>query len=168
VLDGIAELLHHTLGPRARVAVEALPGLPMAFTDRRQLEATLVNLAINARDAMEPRGGGTITLSAAPSPMPSGSVSPNAPGLCIAVRDSGIGMDTTVLARAGEAFFTTKPRGEGTGLGLTMAKGFAEQSGGVLGIESEVGQGTTVRLWLPLAPAATVEGLAQAEPAEAT
>lgn len=153
VLDGIAELLHHTLGHNIRIVVEASPGLPPVLTDRRQLEATLVNLAINARDAMQPRGGGTITLSAVPSPMPAGSASPDSPGLCLAVRDSGMGMDTTVLARASDPFFTTKPRGEGTGLGLTMASGFAEQSGGALAIESEAGRGTTVRLWLPLAPA---------------
>ena len=152
VLDGIAELLHHTLGHNIRVVVEASPGLPLVLTDRRQLEATLVNLAINARDAMQSRGGGTITLSATPSPMPAGSASPDAPGLCLAVRDSGVGMDTATLAQANEPFFTTKPRGEGTGLGLTMASGFAEQSGGALAIESEAGRGTTVRLWLPLAP----------------
>nr|WP_255722640.1 ATP-binding protein [Pseudoroseomonas ludipueritiae] len=153
VLDGIAELLHHTLGQNIRTLVEAPPDLPLVLTDRRQLEATLVNLAINARDAMQPRGGGTIILSAVPSPMPAGSASPDSPGLCLAVRDSGMGMDPAVLARAGEPFFTTKPRGEGTGLGLTLARGFAEQSGGALAIESEAGRGTTVRLWLPLAPA---------------
>jgi signal transduction histidine kinase len=151
VLDGIAELLHHTLGHNTRVVVKASPGLPMVLTDRRQLEATLVNLAINARDAMQPRGG-TITLAAAPSSLPAGSASPEAPGLCLAVQDTGAGMDTAVLAQARDPFFTTKPRGEGTGLGLTMASGFAEQSGGALAIESEAGRGTTVRLWLPLAP----------------
>lgn len=166
VLDEIAELLRYTLGPQVLVAVEAEPRLPMAFADRRQLEATLVNLAINARDAMEPRGGGTITLSAILSPLPAGSASPDEPGLCIAVRDTGIGMGTDILARAGEAFFTTKPRGEGTGLGLTMARGFAEQSGGALAVESAAGQGTTVRLWLPIAPAGARERLA--EPAAAT
>lgn len=152
VLDGIAELLHHTLGQDIRILVEAAPDLPLVLTDRRQLEATLVNLAINARDAMQSSGGGTITLSAAPAPMPDCAASPGAPGLCLAVRDSGMGMDPATLARAGEPFFTTKPRGEGTGLGLTMASGFAEQSGGALTIESEAGLGTTVRLWLPLAP----------------
>ncbi|RKK05417.1 hypothetical protein EBE87_19425 [Pseudoroseomonas wenyumeiae] len=159
VLDGIAELLHHTLGHNARVVVKASPELPMVLTDRRQLEATLVNLAINARDAMQPRGG-TITLSAALSRLPAGSASPDAPGLCLTVRDTGAGMEPDILDRAREPFFTTKPRGEGTGLGLTMANGFAEQSGGALAIESELGRGTTVHLWLPLAPAMAEEQLA--------
>ena len=153
LLTGLHEVLTHTLGANIRVRIEADPALPVILTDRGQLETVLVNLAVNARDAMAPHGGGDLTLSAALEEVPAGAEHPAAlpPGtyLRLAVADTGAGMDAATLARAGEPFFTTKLKGEGTGLGLAMAKGFAEQSGGALDIQSEPGQGTVVTLWLP-------------------
>lgn len=157
LLQGMAEVLAHTLGASIQVRIEAEPDLPPVLADRGQLETVLVNLAVNGRDAMESTGGGTLTLSAAPeerAPLSSeGTALPPGQYLRITVRDTGMGMDAAVLAHAAEPFFTTKPKGKGTGLGLAMAKGFAEQSGGAFRIESTQGAGTTVTLWLPRAPA---------------
>lgn len=160
LLEGLAQLLRHTLGPAVTLAVEAPAGLPALLADAGQLEAVLVNLANNARDAL-PKDGGRITLSAAagqpgPPHLPPGDY------LRISVADDGQGMTPEVLARVTEPFFTTKPKGKGTGLGLAMARGFAEQSGGALTIESTPGAGTRVSVWLPRAPALAA-GAAQAE-----
>lgn len=171
LLAGLREVLAHTLGANIQVRVEADPALPVILADRGQLETVLVNLAVNARDAMAPRGGGTLTLSAALEEVPAGMEHaaglPPGAYLRLAVADTGSGMDAATLARAGEPFFTTKPKGEGTGLGLAMAKGFAEQSGGALGIESEPGRGTVVTLWLPRATEAAPAkpGMIRAAPA---
>lgn len=155
LLAGLREVLTHTLGANIRVRIEADPALPPILTDRGQLETVLVNLSVNARDAMAPRGGGDLSLSAALEEVPAGAEHPAGlpPGsyLRLTVADTGAGMDAATLARAAEPFFTTKPKGEGTGLGLPMAKGFAEQSGGALRIESTPGRGTEVTLWLPRA-----------------
>jgi CheY-like chemotaxis protein len=127
--------------------------MPPLFADRGQLETVLVNLATNARDAMP--SGGTLTMSADAETVAAGT--PHPAGLAaggyirIVVRDTGLGMDRSVLARVTEPFFTTKEPGKGTGLGLAMAKGFAEQSGGSLAIESAERQGTSIILWLPRA-----------------
>ena len=164
LLAGLREGLAHTLGAEIRLRIEADPALPPVLADRGQLETVLVNLAVNARDAMAPLGGGTLTLSARVEEVAGGGDAARegeagpggglAPGryLRLAVADTGTGMDAATLARAAEPFFTTKPLGQGTGLGLAMAKGFAEQSGGAFGIESEPGRGTVVTLWLPLHP----------------
>jgi PAS domain S-box-containing protein len=144
LLGGLREVLVHTMGAGIEVRVEVPAGLPALLADRGQLETVLVNLATNARDAME--GKGTITLSAVLDGPDGGAVR-----LCVA--DGGCGMAPEVLARATEPFFTTKGRGEGTGLGLAMARGFAEQSGGGLAIRSEPGRGTVVSMWFPLAGA---------------
>jgi PAS domain S-box-containing protein len=154
LLGGVAEVLSHTMGDGIRVEVAAAPDLPPLVADKGQLETVLVNLASNARDAMA--GQGVIALSAAAEAFGPGLPRPPvrlAPGeyLRFSVRDSGAGMPPEVLARVTEPFFTTKPRGKGTGLGLAMARGFAEQSGGGLHIESAPGAGTTVLLWLPAA-----------------
>jgi PAS domain S-box-containing protein len=157
LLDGLRDVLAQTLGSPVTVRVEAGPGLPAVMADRGQLETALVNLATNARDAMP--DGGTLTLTAAPAEVATEPSNP--PGLRpghyvrLAVTDTGTGMDQATLERALEPFFTTKPRDRGTGLGLSMAKGFAEQSGGALAIKSAPGQGTTVTLWLPAAGART-------------
>ncbi|WP_052402139.1 hybrid sensor histidine kinase/response regulator [Muricoccus aerilatus] len=154
LLEGLHEVLAATLGARIRVGVDVAPDLPPVFADRGQLETVLVNLATNARDAM-PRGG-TLTLSARPSGMaapeedlpaclPAGSY------VRLIVADTGEGMAPEVLARASEPFFTTKPLGQGTGLGLAMARSFAKGSAGALAIESAPRQGTRVSLWLPVA-----------------
>ena len=180
LLDGLGEILGPTLGADIVLRIEADPDLPTVSADRGQLEAVLVNLANNARDAM-PRGG-TLVLRAArisamaerappdltsPGLTPPGLASPGlaplglaplgrSPGdhLRLSIVDDGEGMPPEVLARVTEPFFTTKPKGKGTGLGLAMARGFAEQSGGTLTIESAPGRGTTVSLRLPEATAA--------------
>ncbi|CAH2602762.1 Histidine kinase [Rhodovastum atsumiense] len=156
LLEGLRDVLAQTLGSpiTVRIALEE-PVLPAVMADRGQLETVLVNLATNARDAMP--GGGTLVFAATTELVAAGG--PHRAGLQpgryvrLAVTDSGTGMDRATLARAMEPFFTTKPQDQGTGLGLSMARGFAEQSGGSLAIDSAPGQGTTVTLWLPLAGA---------------
>lgn len=153
LLDGLGEMLRHTLGPAYGVRVEAQPGMPALWADRSQLEAVLVNLANNARDAMP--GGGEVLFRAEAAQRDDEQGEFGEAGLPpggyirLAVVDAGEGMPPEVLARVTEPFFTTKPKGQGTGLGLAMARGFAEQSGGALTIRSTPGRGTTVSLWLP-------------------
>jgi nitrogen-specific signal transduction histidine kinase/CheY-like chemotaxis protein len=154
LLTGLREIFAHTMGAAIEVSVGFGTCLPPLLADRGQLETVLVNLATNARDAMP--SGGVLTLSAAGEVVASsGSAHPAelAPGryVRLAVADTGTGMDATTLARVAEPFFTTKAPGVGTGLGLPMAKGFAEQSDGALAIESSPGEGTLVTLWLPAA-----------------
>jgi PAS domain S-box-containing protein len=157
LLDGLRDVLAQTLGSPINVCVEGGTGLAAVMADRGQLETVLVNLATNARDAMP--DGGTLTLAAATEEVTAAGVSPIGlkPGqyVRLAVADTGTGMDRTTLERAMEPFFTTKPQDKGTGLGLPMAKGFAEQSGGGLAIESAPGEGTTVTIWLPVADVRT-------------
>jgi PAS domain S-box-containing protein len=156
LLGGLREILRHTLGAAVDVQVRLQAGLPRLLADKGQLETALVNLATNARDAMP--AGGRLVL-AAEAEILSPEAPPPAAGLApgryvrLTVTDTGMGMDAAILARASEPFFTTKDIGVGTGLGLPMAKGFAEQSGGALRIESRPGDGTTVTLWLPEAAA---------------
>ncbi|MFC7692617.1 ATP-binding protein [Paeniroseomonas aquatica] len=151
VLEGLATLLHGALGPDIRLEVAAPPGLPPLRADRMQLDLVLFNLALNARDAMP--GGGVLRLGVTPEEVAAepGGAAGLPPGryLRLTVGDTGAGMDAPTLARATEPFFTTKEVGQGTGLGLAMAHGFALQSGGALAIESAPGQGTRVSLWLP-------------------
>ena len=164
MLSSMREILEHTIGTGIEIRVQADTGLPSLLADKAQLETVLVNLATNARDAMA--GTGTLTLSAETRQHGGGPGPPD--GLkagsyvVLTVSDIGIGMDDATLARAPEPFFTTKPTGQGTGLGLAMAAGFAEQSGGGLFIESAPGSGTKVSLWLPVAgmpPGAAGSGL---------
>ena len=158
LLTDMAEVLTHTLGGSVVCRIDVPAGIPPLLADRGQLETVLVNLATNARDAMPL--GGTLTLGAGSETVPPGFR--HAAGLAagyyvrIVVSDTGDGMDHAVLARVTEPFFTTKEPGKGTGLGLAMAKGFAEQSGGSLSIDSVVGRGTRVSLWLPRAAGSTV------------
>jgi PAS domain S-box-containing protein len=155
LLADMAEVLTHTLGGSVACRVDVPPGLPPLLADRGQLETALVNLATNARDAMP--DGGVLTMAAATETVPQGAEHPA--GLAagdyvrLCVRDTGTGMDGAVLARVTEPFFTTKEPGKGTGLGLAMAKGFAEQSGGSLSIDSAPGRGTAILLWLPASAA---------------
>ena len=154
LLVGMREVLAYTLGGGIKVELEVEAGLPPLLADKGQLETVLVNLATNGRDAMA--GQGTITLRAAAALVAGdeeGRRTPLRPGayVYLSVQDAGVGMSPEVLARASEPFFTTKPRGKGTGLGLAMARGFAEQSGGAFAIKSEAGRGTTISLWLPVA-----------------
>jgi signal transduction histidine kinase/ActR/RegA family two-component response regulator len=158
LLEDLREVLGHTLGTGITVRTQVPPGLAKLRADKGQLETVLLNLATNARDAMEE--GGTLTLAAAEEVVAEGGAHPAglAPGCYVrlSVADGGAGMDAATLARATEPFFTTKPAGKGTGLGLAMARGFAEQSGGALAIVSAPGRGTTVTLWLPRSAAAEV------------
>jgi CheY-like chemotaxis protein len=127
-----------------------------AVSDASQLELAVLNLVLNARDAM-PQGG-LITISARQESLAAGNVVdlPAGEYVCLAVTDAGEGMDAETLARAAEPFFTTKGAGRGTGLGLSMVHGIAEQSGGRLRLQSEKGNGTTAEIWLPAAPEARV------------
>ena len=144
LLAELRELLAHTLGPSIAISIAAEPDLPPALADRGQLETVLLNLAANARDAMP--GGGPLRLAAGLVAGDDGTLQ-----LCLRVSDAGTGMAPETLARATEPFFSTKPRGQGTGIGLAMAHAFAEESGGRLVIESLPGCGTTVSIRLPVA-----------------
>jgi signal transduction histidine kinase len=151
LLEGLREVLATTLGAGVRVRTEVSPGGLRLFADKALLETTLINLAVNARDAM-PEGGEVVLGAAAarPGERPPGGLG-RGPWLRLYVADTGEGMDAATLARATEPFFTTKPTGKGTGLGLPMAQGFATRSGGALHIASAPGRGTVVTLWLPQA-----------------
>ncbi|MFZ4408652.1 MAG: PAS domain-containing sensor histidine kinase, partial [Paracraurococcus sp.] len=149
ILQGLATLLHGPLGADIRLELALTPDLPPARADRMQLELVLFNLALNARDAM-PQGG-RLRLEAAAEVVSAPNPLGLAPGGYVRIRlaDTGDGMDAATLARAAEPFFTTKEVGRGSGLGLSMAHGFAAQSGGALRIDSVPGDGTEVTLWLP-------------------
>ncbi|WP_051386771.1 ATP-binding protein [Bradyrhizobium sp. ARR65] len=146
----VAELLSRTLGAGIRVDVITQKDLWPALADATQLELMLLNLAINARDAM-PEGGLLTIETTGVDWAPDNLEADIKPGqyVSIAVKDTGTGMPPEVLARAFDPFFTTKPPGKGTGLGLSQVYGFARQSGGTVKIESEVGRGTVVRILLP-------------------
>src|SRR5213075_2740160 len=143
-----------TLGERIRVDIDlALDAWPI-YVDAHQLENAIVNLAVNARDAME--GEGLMRIATKNVRLGANEVGDIQAGeyLKISVTDTGCGMPPEVLDRAFEPFFTTKPVGKGTGLGLSQIFGFAHQSGGEVGIESQVGRGTTVSIYLPRTEAA--------------
>jgi PAS domain S-box-containing protein len=148
LIDGMMELLQRSLGPMITLETNFPPGLPAVYSDPNQLESALVNLAVNARDAMN--GAGRIVISARVEAVGS-EWNGLAPGryLCLSVADQGEGMDEETLKRATEPFFTTKGVGKGTGLGLSMVHGLAEQSGGTLLLRSAPGRGTTAEIWLP-------------------
>jgi signal transduction histidine kinase len=154
LFSSMRDILAHTLGSGVKVRTHVGASLPLALADRQQLETVLINLGTNARDAMD--GDGELSFKAQEEIVgPGDSVAHPAhlkPGAYVrlSVSDTGEGMPPEVAARACEPFFTTKPEGKGTGLGLAMAQGFAEQSGGALKIESELGCGTTIHLWLPV------------------
>lgn len=153
LVRGMAELLKGSIGSGIPVDTRFPPELPLANVDANQLELALLNLAVNARDAMPE--GGRITIAARDAVVAPDEVPGLGPGryVCLSVTDTGDGMDEQTLARATEPFFTTKGVGKGTGLGLSMIHGFAEQSGGRLFLRSVPGQGTTAELWLPEAEA---------------
>jgi signal transduction histidine kinase len=152
VVRDSAELLASTLGDRIRIDLRLEPELPMALVDQNQIEHAILNLAINARDAMP--GGGTLEMATARVAMPPPERAEDPPGsdcIMVAIGDTGTGMAEDVLAKAFDPFFTTKERGKGSGLGLSQVYGVIRQSGGTTRIESTVGRGTTVKLFLPLA-----------------
>lgn len=151
LMYGMAELIQRTAGPGIVVETVGSSDLWPAFVDKSQLENALLNLCLNARDAMP--DGGRITLetvnqwmnreAARANDLPEGDY------LCVSVRDTGTGMSPDVMAHVFEPFFTTKPIGQGTGLGLSMIYGFAQQSGGQVQIQSTEGEGTQVSIYLP-------------------
>ncbi len=149
IIRGMADLVDSTSGPQVQVEIDIPAGLPAAMADANQLEMALLNLAVNARDAMP--AGGTLTLAAR-----SEDVGPEhrcrlSPGnyVRLSVADTGTGMDEATLTRAIEPFFSTKGIGKGTGLGLSMVHGLAAQLGGALAISSKPALGTNVEFWLP-------------------
>jgi CheY-like chemotaxis protein len=151
LVQGLEELVARTVGPNIALEVVLAPDAGAILCDPNQLENALLNLAINARDAM-PEGGRLVmeTANAEVPPLLAAQLDLQ-PGayVTLAVADTGTGMSPEIAARAFDPFFTTKPIGEGTGLGLSMIYGFAKQSGGQVRIETTEGQGTTVRLYLP-------------------
>ena len=165
---GMATLLERTLGGAIRIRIDRDVGVPPALVDPHQFDIALLNLAINARDAMP--DGGTLTIAVTSLSVGTGrkagepageSISPAlAPGgyVAVTVRDSGTGMPPDVLARACDPFFTTKPVGQGSGLGLSMVHGLTAQSGGGMRLESHPGLGTAVTLYLPHAPVPADDG----------
>ncbi len=165
---GMEELIRRTVGPQIVVDVVTAGGLWSTLIDAPQLENALLNLCINARDAMP--DGGRITIetankwlddrAAAERDLPPGQY------LSVCVTDTGTGMTPEVKAKAFDPFFTTKPMGQGTGLGLSMIYGFVRQSGGQVRVYSEVGQGTTMCLYLPRHYVSEADRIAAAAPME--
>src|SRR3982750_4597973 len=147
----MADLLQRSIGPAVQIETHFPLRLAPALVDANQLELALLNLVVNARDAMPE--GGSISIAAREKVVGSDASGGLPPGhyVCLSVTDTGEGMDEATLARAVEPFFTTKGVGKGTGLGLSMVHGFAEQSGGRLVLTSQKGRGTTAELWLPIA-----------------
>ena len=172
LVRGMSDLMDRTLGERIRVAIESQPDSWQIWVDRHQLENAILNLAVNARDAMENEG--ILTIRTANVTLAADEVGEAQPGdyVRIDVADTGEGMSPAVLERVFEPFFTTKPVGKGTGLGLSQIFGFVRQSGGEIAIRSVEGQGTTVSLFLPRhvpdaaqdAVAAAGDGAARAAP----
>ena len=166
LVNGMAELVASTSGPQIRITTDVASDLPAAFADPNQLEMAILNLAVNARDAMP--DGGTLTVAAARERIEAGHRSKLKPAdyIRLSVSDTGAGMDEATIARAVEPFFSTKGIGKGTGLGLSMVHGLASQLGGALGISSKPGLGTSVALWLPVSetPAEAPERQAELAP----
>ncbi|MET0534274.1 MAG: response regulator [Steroidobacter sp.] len=153
LVGSMSEMLTRTLGGNIRMETVLAGGLWRMFADPPQLESAILNLCVNGRDAMPPDGG-KITLETMNAHLDDNYAANHAevrPGqyVAIAVTDTGVGMTAEVISRAFDPFFTTKKPGQGTGLGLSQVYGFAKQSGGHVKIYSEVGQGTTVKLYLP-------------------
>ncbi len=146
VIANMQDLLRHTIGPEVNIVTELDPSVTHGVCDANQLENAILNLAINARDAM-PQGG-TLTISTSSTEVRAEPELEDGGYVCVSVSDTGQGMTPDVLARATEPFFSTKPLGKGTGLGLAQVYGVARQSGGTVRFESEIGRGTTVRLLL--------------------
>ncbi len=152
LVSGMSELLHRTLGEDIAIETVLARGLWQTRIDANQLENVLLNLAVNARDAMP--GGGKLTIETANAHLDAAYAASHAEVtagqyVLLAVSDTGTGMTPEVIGKVFEPFFTTKPVGQGTGLGLSMVYGFIKQSGGHVAIDSAPGQGSTVRIYLP-------------------
>jgi CheY-like chemotaxis protein/two-component sensor histidine kinase len=151
LVRGMTELLQRSLGPSINIQTQFPLVIASTLTDINQLEMALLNLAVNARDAMP--DGGDIVIAAREEEVFEHNSLALTPGeyICLSVQDGGTGMDADTLRRAAEPFFTTKGPGKGTGLGLSMVHGLAEQCGGRFVLKSANGKGTTAELWLPVA-----------------
>ncbi len=156
-VENMVEMMRHSLGPSVRIAVDFGGDLPPVRIDRNQLELALLNLGLNARDAMPSGGTLSIAARAADHLALPGGLAPG-PYIQLSVADSGVGMDAETLKRASEPFFTTKGVGKGSGLGLSMVHGLVLQSEGAMQIASQPDEGTTVTLWLPVASASAASG----------
>lgn len=168
IIDSMVELARPSLGPNIQVSVDVPRHLNAARVDPHQLELALLNLAINARDAMP--GGGSLGFSARESFLDAENSRSLVAGhyVRIVATDTGCGMDHQTMARAVEPFFSTKGVGKGTGLGLSMVHGLAAQSGGTMHIQSNPGKGTSVELWLPISgEAGAVASVGAGEPISA-
>jgi CheY-like chemotaxis protein len=165
LVSGMADLIASTSGPQIHVVVGAADGLPPAKADPNQLEMALLNLGVNARDAMPE--GGTLRITADLDRVGADHRSRLRPGpyVRLSVADTGVGMDEATLKRAVEPFFSTKGIGKGTGLGLSMVHGLASQLGGALNVESRLGVGTNIELWLPASDVPADEAELAAAPA---
>ena len=156
LVEDMMGLIDRSVGPMVRVEIQAESAVPAVDIDPNQLEMALLNLAVNARDAMV--SGGVLTIGLREQVVEIDDQLGINPGryVVLSVRDTGEGMDSETLAKAVEPFFSTKGVGKGTGLGLSMVFGLAQQSGGVLRLESAPSSGTTARLWLPVAKQAAL------------
>ncbi len=150
LLGGMQDLISKSVGPMVEVVVDCPAELPPARIDPNQLELAILNLALNARDAMA--GGGRLSISAGAEQVAPGQMLAPGEYLRVAISDTGVGMDAVTLGHAVEPFFSTKGVGRGTGLGLSMVHGLCAQLGGTLYLRSKPGEGTTAEMWLP-APA---------------
>ncbi|MFK5599811.1 MHYT domain-containing protein [Methylobacterium sp. HMF5984] len=151
LVQGMTDLLQSSIGPQIRIETRFPLGLPRVMVDAHQCELALLNLTVNARDAMPE--GGTITIVGREAGEEDAADLSEGRFICLSVADTGSGMDAATLARAQEPFFTTKGVGKGTGLGLPMVQGLTAQSQGLLTLRSQVGEGTTAEMWFPMAEA---------------
>ncbi len=173
-LSDMVVTLRQTLGERAQLKMIHARGLPPVMADKSQIDTVLMNLCVNARDAMEEQGGGTITIRS--QLLPRGDIEdaqlrdalspiPGDDFVIISVEDTGTGMPDEVKSKIFEPFFTTKEQGKGTGLGLATVYGIVQQTGGHLTVESELGKGTAFKIYLPAAgPATEAEIVAEEKP----
>ena len=175
-LSDMVVTLRQTLGERAKLKMVHARGLPPVMADKSQIDTVLMNLCVNARDAMEEQGGGTITIRSALLPRSDVEDSqlsealnaiPGDDFVVVSVEDTGTGMPDEVKAKIFEPFFTTKEQGKGTGLGLATVYGIVQQTGGHLTVESELGKGTAFKIYLPAAGPATEAELAAEEQTKA-
>ena len=164
LVESMVEMLQRSLGPGVQIVTDFAAEMLLTRVDPNQLELALLNLALNARDAMPV--GGRLTIIAHRERLEAGEISGLAAGeyVCIAESDTGHGMDEATLKRATEPFFTTKGAGRGTGLGLSMVYGLVAQSGGGMRITSQQGVGTRVELWLPVSPVVPLDQVRPALP----
>jgi CheY-like chemotaxis protein len=172
LVAGMSELIARSIGEQVRVETVLAGGLWRAFADPGQLENVILNLCVNARDAMSASGGGKLTIETVNAHLDDDYAAVHAdvaPGqyVLVSLTDTGTGMPAEVAERAFDPFYTTKGPGEGTGLGLSQVHGFVKQSGGHVKIYSEAGTGTTVKVYLPrVSAAAAVAPAEAAQPSE--